>query len=141
MPRRTDANQQQQMDELRQLYILLPIVPPSINATYKYGKGRVYLSDAATSWSEQAALMIGCEAGRQRWRDNGSTYRLDVVFSRGKKRIIDVDAPMKLIIDTVTRKLFTDQDDMRIVKYSGERVLSDSEWCIVKLTPYAQRTC
>lgn len=110
---------------------VIPVCPPGINSTYRYGKGKVYLSDEAQAWKTGAALVIGAAAGRANWKDMGGQYKLTILFSRGERRSIDEDAPVKLIQDTVCAKLMHDQKDDRIEQVKIRRVHAYREFVYV----------
>jgi len=95
----------------------IPLLPPGINRTYGKGRGRVYLTHEARAWSKGAALVIGAEAGRIGWEDYGGDYEIQITMYGSR---LDVDAPIKLIIDTVTRKLGF--DDSRVIMQSSKTV-------------------
>lgn len=99
----------------------IPLLPPGINETYGYGRGRVYMTHKAQRWKRDAALIIGAEAGRIGWEDYGGKYEIEIVTYGSR---MDVDAPVKLIIDTVTRKLGF--DDSRVMHQSSD-IIRDTE--------------
>lgn len=92
------------------------VMPPGVNTQYGYGRGRVYLTKAAKQWVEDASLIIGSEAGRIGWEDQWDAYGLAIYFEGSK---MDVDAPIKLVQDTITRKLGF--DDQKISEVSSTR--------------------
>lgn len=94
------------------LSVWIPVLPPGKNATYGYGKMRVYLSDEASSWAEKAALIIGAAAGEQGFIVQDSDEYAILIYTYGSD--LDVDAPVALVIDTVSRKLGF--DDRRIYR-------------------------
>lgn len=116
--------------------IYIPICPPGINETYKVGKsgnkGHLYKSARANKWAEDAGLIIGAEAGKQEWKDTSKYYSIYIRFSNFRQ---DVDAPIKLVIDTVTAKLGF--DDKRIVKQCSEKInYKEKEGVWISLEPY-----
>jgi len=95
----------------------IPLLPPGINRMYGKGRGRVYLTDEARKWAKDASFIIGAEAGKTGWEDYGGEFEIEIVMYGSR---LDVDAPVKLIIDTVTRKL--DFDDSRVIMQSSRTV-------------------
>ena len=113
--------------------IFIPLNPPGINQTYGYGQGRVYMTDVARSWSEGAAFIVGSEAGMQNWEDIFDYYQIFIKFNNWN---LDVDAPIKLVIDTVTRKLGF--DDKRILRQCSEKINSGEKGVWVTLENYEE---
>ncbi len=108
----------------------IPLLPPGINRMYGKGRGRVYLTHEARKWAKDAALIIGAEAGRTGWEDSGGEYEIEIIMYGSR---LDVDAPIKLVIDTLTRKLGF--DDVRVTKQSSKTVReTDKEGVWVTLT-------
>ena len=95
----------------------IPLLPPGINRMYGKGRGRVYLTHEARKWAKDASFIIGAEAGRTGWEDFGGKYEIEIITYGSR---MDVDAPVKLIIDTVTRKLGF--DDSRVKHQSSDIV-------------------
>ena len=79
------------------------------------------MTHEARRWAKDAALIIGAEAGRVGWEDSGGKFEIEVIMYGSR---LDVDAPIKLIIDTVTRKLGF--DDSRVIMQSS-RTVRDAE--------------
>lgn len=84
------------------LKVEIPAVPPGVNRLHGYGRGHIYLSKEAVAWSTPAALIIGAEAAKQGWKKEHDNYGFILVFSGSK---LDTDAPIKLVLDTLSRKL------------------------------------
>jgi hypothetical protein len=128
------------------LFVQLDALPPGINTQYGVGRGRerelpyltegrggkprIYLTEQAEKWAAQAALVIGARAGVTGWEHEHSNYGLLTVFSGTK---MDVDAPIKLVIDTVTRKLGF--DDRLIVEQASIRIAHEKESLLIVLYP------
>ena len=107
----------------------IPLLPPGINRTYGKGRGRVYLTHEARAWSKGAALVIGAEAGKIGWKDYGGEYEIQITMYGSR---LDVDAPVKLILDTVTRKLGF--DDSHVIMQSSKTVRdTDKEGVMIVL--------
>jgi len=87
------------------------IHPPGINATYKVTGSRMYKSDIAVDWQTSAALAIGSKAGEIDWKDSHDYYGINI-YTANKN--MDVDATVKLVIDTIAQKL--DFNDKRITE-------------------------
>jgi Holliday junction resolvase RusA-like endonuclease len=107
------------------LKITIKSCPPGINATYgvnTQSHKKVYKSDQAVAWQNGAALIIGSEAGKQDWKDDSKYYEIEIIFQHPR---LDVDAPVKLVIDTVATKLGF--NDGRIIKQSSEKIIGDFE--------------
>jgi Holliday junction resolvase RusA-like endonuclease len=87
----------------------IPISPPGINETYKItsqGGVRMYKVTEANDWSAHAALIIGSEAAIQDFElTQEREWEIRILFSNWRQ---DVDAPVKLVIDTVAIKLGVD---------------------------------
>lgn len=99
------------------LEVFIPILPPGINRDYAIGwHGKMHKTNEARAWSKSAALLIGAKAGQIGWEDHEGRFEIDIICSRMKH---DVDAPMKLIIDTVSLKLGF--DDRRVRGQSSRR--------------------
>lgn len=122
--------------------VQIPTTPPGINQTYKVSqkwgfdkKGKkvkkafMYKDASALEWAKGAALIIGAEAGVQNFQFNiKSKYKVEFDFAA---KGYDVDAPLKLILDTLCQKLgFND-------KYISETTIRKSskvqEGIIIKL--------
>ncbi len=105
MRRATDSERSRRINQ--QLVIFIPVSPPGINQQYKIGRraGRAsfYMSQRSREWADKAALIIGSEASRQGWLSAFSHYRIKI--SLAKTYRFDLDAPIKLVIDTISRKL------------------------------------
>lgn len=98
--------------------------PPGINSTYGIKKGSkgLYKEDEATNWATKASYVIGSAAGNQGWEDQSKYYSIEIIFSHPR---LDVDAPIKLVIDTVAQKLGF--NDFRISKQYSEVIRSENE--------------
>lgn len=121
------------------LILAIPDVPPGINQQYGRGGRRVYLTDDAVRWKERAALFIGAQAGQQGWRhEEGQTYWIAIYFSVGEgRREIDLDAPVKIIIDTVAEKLgFPDDSPKYFVKQSSQTIEARDRFVFIIVEPY-----
>lgn len=118
------------------LKIFVPLLPPGLNQSYGIGKtdedkGFLYKTSPASQWAEQAALIIGSEAGIQEWVDDAEYYEIIIKFSNFRQ---DVDAPLKLVIDTISQKLGF--NDKRIMKQCSEKVKLDVPGVQIELNPY-----
>lgn len=99
------------------LEVFIPILPPGINRDYAVGwHGKMHKTNEAKAWSSSAALLIGAKAGQIGWEDHGGEFEIEVFCSQMPH---DIDAPMKLIIDTVSLKLRF--DDKRVRSQSSRR--------------------
>ena len=89
--------------------IFIEVLPPGINKTYsvtsKGGKGRMYKSEEAKAWATGAALQIGSRAAELEFEPEGH-YDLKIIVTGSR---MDVDAPIKLIQDTLCQKLDFDE--------------------------------
>ncbi len=98
--------------------VFIPVLPPGINATYKTTKqGGFYKSKAAKEWQAKAALIIGSQAAELDWKHESSHYSIEIFLYEWHG---DVDACVKLVIDTVSQKLGF--DDKLIVKQCSEKI-------------------
>lgn len=110
------------------LIVKIDSCPPGINQTYGIkgdrGKGQkgLYKTPEATNWATKASYIIGNAAGNQGWEDQSKYYSIEIIFSHP---LLDVDAPIKLIIDTVAQKL--NFSDRRIVEQSSRKIVDDKE--------------
>lgn len=122
--------------------VQIPTTPPGINQTYKVSqkwgvdkKGKkvkkafMYKDSSALEWAQGAALIIGAEAGVQDFQFNiKSKYKIQIDFaSKG----YDVDAPLKLILDTLCQKLGF--DDKHISETTIKKSTELEEGIIIKL--------
>jgi Holliday junction resolvase RusA-like endonuclease len=121
----------------RALVVEIPALPPGINSQYAVGRGRgdkgkahVYLTEYANTWSAKAALIIGAKAGLVGWYHRFTSYGLLLIFSGSG---LDVDAPVKLVMDTLTRKLGF--DDSLIVEQASLRLNSPEKKLVLVLYP------
>lgn len=80
----------------------LPI-PPGINATYKTGSGRFYKGEKAKQWQSDALLLLRAAGFRTGHADTVLKLDLELGGSR-----LDLDAPLKLAIDTIAEALGVD---------------------------------
>lgn len=102
--------------------------PPGINKTYKISNSRMYKDDVAVKWQYDTALQIGAKAGTDNWTDKYKHYAIYIQFGNCKQ---DVDAPIKLVIDTLTQKLGF--DDSRIIKQCSHKILGGKNGVIISL--------
>lgn len=115
--------------------VYIPNNPPGLNQTYKVGrrgrKSNLYKAEEAIDWAAKAALIIGSEAAISGWKDVSKYYSIYIRFSSRH----DVDAPIKLIIDTLTSKLGF--NDNRIKKQCSEKInYKEKEGVWISLEPY-----
>ena len=89
------------------LVVDIPVLPPGINETYSIGKGRMYKTSKAKHWENKAALIVGSTIATTGWEYEGGTYAIEVLVYNSR---YDVDAPIKLIIDMLTRKIGIDDN-------------------------------
>lgn len=111
------------------LKIWIPILPPGLNQTYKTGKGHFYKSEEAKSWENDAALIIGSEAGD--WVDDSEFYEINLTLQNSRH---DVDAYTKLVTDCLCHKIGI--NDNRILKQCSEKIISDKKGIWIELKPY-----
>jgi len=78
----------------------------------------MYKTSEAKRWQSYAALVVGAAAGSRGWRVRSNKYGMLMVFSGS---LHDSDAPIKLIIDTVTQKF--DLDDFHVTEQASVRVV------------------
>lgn len=105
-----------------QFTVFIPVFSPGLNQTYKTGRGRFYKSKEAKEWQAKAALIIGSAAAEQEWVDDSKYYEILIEFNHPRQ---DVDAPIKLIIDTVSQKLGF--NDKKIKRQCSEDIKDLSE--------------
>lgn len=114
------------------LKIWIPLLPPSLNETYgvvnRAGKGDLYKNESALIWQTGAALIIGSEAAQQNWVDDSKFYGIKVTLQNSRT---DVDASIKLIIDTIATKLGF--NDNRILEQSSRKIKSEEKGVWVEL--------
>ncbi len=109
--------------------VWIPVLPPGINQTYKTTKiGGFYKSEIATEWQEKSALIIGSKAAELDFEPYGN-YSIYVEIHNSKA---DVDASIKLIIDTITQKLGF--DDKHIIMQSSIKIQDGIKGIKVSLT-------
>jgi Holliday junction resolvase RusA-like endonuclease len=113
--------------------VFIEVLPPGINRTYAStvnpttGKSRIYKSGDARDWARQAALVIGSQAALMDFEPDGE-YNLYVEVHNSR---MDIDAPLKLIQDTVTEKLGF--DDRHIQEVEIKKIKSDKKGVLIKL--------
>lgn len=111
------------------LKIWIPLLPPGINQTYRIGNGHMYKSREANDWAADAAMVIGSAAVD--WVDESEYYEICIELHNDRH---DVDAPIKLVIDTVAAKLGF--NDNRIMKQCSEKKMSNEKGIMIELRPY-----
>lgn len=102
--------------------VFIPLLPPGINTQYKRNRnGMVFVNKLHRIWAEKAALIIGARAAELGWEAQpDEEYYVEIALYNFT---LDVDAPLKLILDTVSRKLDFDDSKVRAVwigKSSGD---------------------
>ena len=117
---------------MNELTVTIPVIPPGKNRSHGYGRGRaktgkprVYVTNEAKKWTKDASLIIGSAIGVSGWKPIYKVYTLDILFSAESK--LDVDAPITLIQDVLSRKIasmFPDSkfDDKMIVRTTCEKI-------------------
>jgi len=117
---------------MNELSVTIPTIPPGKNRSHGYGRGkaktgepRVYVTNEAKKWSKDASLVIGAKLGVTGWKPIYKVYTLDILFSAKSK--LDVDAPITLIQDVLSRKIafmFPESkfDDKMIVRTTCEKI-------------------
>jgi hypothetical protein len=113
------------------LNVFIPLIPPGINQTYGLGyatnydlientfirrqRAKMFKNKEADEWADGASKIIGAKAGEIDFKP--SPYMaIDIILQKCKH---DADAPIKLIIDTVSKKLGFDDKiilDIHITK-------------------------
>jgi len=95
--------------------VTIPALPPGANRTYqpvsKSSKAGLILTDEARRWDNDAALIIGSVAGQFDFEpDPAAEYEI-IIRWWGSRH--DTDAHLKLIQDTITRKLGFDDRQIK----------------------------
>ncbi|MHC4195642.1 MAG: hypothetical protein ACYSYU_10815 [Planctomycetota bacterium] len=95
--------------------VTIPSLPPGANRTYqpisRGGKPTLILTKEARGWDTDAALIVGSAAGQFDFEaDLTADYEIVIRWWGGR---YDTDAHLKLVQDTVTRKLGF--DDRQVV--------------------------
>lgn len=107
--------------------IWIPIVPPGVNATYGVNcksKQKVYKTPQAKQWEKAAIMPIRAAANSVGFVVNPKNDRLIIsIIIQGSKH--DVDAPIKMIVDTVARTLGFDDKIVTNVHSSIDRENSE----------------
>lgn len=70
-------------------------LPPPLNATYKYGKGKYYKVKEVRDWEEEA----GWEIKRQVKKSKPLTENIYVCLAMFLKRDRDIDSSIKTVLD------------------------------------------
>lgn len=78
--------------------LILPL-PPSINATYKTGKGRFYKDERAVAWEEEVLYLLKTH----QWTKNTLSGRLYVSFWWFFKRERDISSGVKILEDVLQK--------------------------------------
>lgn len=115
----------------------VPVLPPGINSTYGYGKGKVYKKPKAVKWEADAGLLYRNKSSQLEWEDLHDWYFLEIIFTSWR---MDVDAPLKLIQDALTRALGFDDKKIRrvcIEKIPTKEATAD-KGVFIKLEPYKE---
>lgn len=91
------------MHQIFDFDVVIPFLPTSTNALYKWGKGHMYKTQAAKDWAKDAALLIGAANTVGDWSDYWLVVTLDVCLPNPARR--DIDNCAKLALDTLAAKL------------------------------------
>ena len=91
------------MSQIFDLDVVIPFLPTSVNALYRWGKGHLYKTQEATDWAEKAALIIGAANQGQDWDGYWLEVTLDVCLPKLAWR--DLDNCAKLALDVLSAKL------------------------------------
>jgi Holliday junction resolvase RusA-like endonuclease len=103
------------------IQITIPTLPPGINRTYQRTRSGIALTQAARSWDEDAALIVGSAAGQFDFEpDLAADYQIVIRWWGGRH---DTDAHLKIVQDCVARKL--NFDDRQISACVIERCPAD----------------
>ncbi|RJQ27299.1 hypothetical protein C4577_01655 [Candidatus Parcubacteria bacterium] len=117
------------------LKIFIPDLPPGLNESYGIysvtNKAHMYKTAKATGWSEKASLIIGARAGEEGWEDIEEAYEIYMGICGSKA---DVDAPVKLIMDTVSKKLGF--NDNKFYKQTSEKIKVGEVGLYIEIKPY-----
>lgn len=109
--------------------IRLPTLPPSVNALWRAGRGRVYRSPAYTSWLSEASWLIAA----QRPQKITGRYILSVWATRPDKRRRDLDNLLKATSDLLGRMRIVEDDSL--CEALEARWLSDGNGMVLRLEP------
>jgi Holliday junction resolvase RusA-like endonuclease len=95
--------------------ITIPSLPPGANRTYqpigRNGKSTLILTKEARGWDTDAALVVGSAAGQFEFEaDPAADYEI-IIRWWGSRH--DADAHLKLVQDTITRKLGFDDRQIK----------------------------
>lgn len=93
----------------------------------------MYKSSQALEWEQSAGLVIGAKTGEIGWEKTAEYYQIEIKFNNWR---MDADGPVKLIIDTVTRKLGF--DDKFIRRQCSEKIESGEKGVWIRLKPYGE---
>jgi Holliday junction resolvase RusA-like endonuclease len=108
--------------------IFYPINPPGLNQTYAVHNNTFYKRPDVKQYQVEMALCIGAKANKENWEDKYKWYYLDLTFYNKK---MDADAPIKLVQDTVFKKLGL--NDYKIIDVCSHRRTDKKEGIDIKL--------
>lgn len=116
------------------LDIEIPLNPPGINSTYRIGKKHLYKSSESKTWSDSASQIIKNAANLIGWEHKeGNLYKVYISFTNLR---MDVDGPIKLVLDTLAQSL--DFNDKIIQQVCIEKLKSEEPMTKIELRNYAE---
>lgn len=103
--------------------ILTLSLPPTLNHTYKVGRGRFYKDKKVIDWEDQTEWMI------KQQRLHGVkipklTGEIKAYINMFLKRDRDIDSSLKLVLDTLARMGFY-ENDRQVVRIEVTKTKSD----------------
>jgi Holliday junction resolvase RusA-like endonuclease len=112
----------------------IPYLPPSINSAYKinHSQRRMYLSKKGGDFKFLAkTYMPSFKVKEGALLSVGVEYFGNWHTKEGKVRKADGMNLDKLLYDAISERLGV--DDSRFFKWSGEKIQSDTDYCMVKI--------
>lgn len=100
------------------LRFFLPL-PVSVNAMYKVGRGRKYISQQYSKWIDRADIWLSGQPVNIPKRPLNKPLELAIVAYRGKgwvERTRDLDNMIKAIQDYLVRSGFLEDDNSQIIR-------------------------
>jgi Holliday junction resolvase RusA-like endonuclease len=107
-------------------------IPPSVNRLYKQGNRGWYKDKKAVDWQEQVLWLI-----KQKRFPEGNYDSISVCYYRKDKRKFDIDNPVKLLLDTITKSGLI-KDDSLITTLIVRKLPGESNYCLINLYESAQ---
>ncbi len=94
---------------MKSIKIILKSLPPSLNAMYKIGHGRIYKSEAAKVWQEEAGWTF-----KQIYKQSPMKVK-ELILEIHCNKNRDIDNFLKCILDAGNKILWNDDSELQKV--------------------------